>query len=162
MGKFCESTYEEAFIDLLEQNGWEYTCGDDLHRKLDETIIEDELLAWVTDGEARGVVAFTRGGGGRCAFVAANLTDRPVAFTPSGVAFDPGRKPILASRFSTARASTPVPGATSLSNFPRDPLDLITQKETQECPSILSAGSTPLTVLGYGGPRCERYLRNEN
>ena len=27
MGKFCESTYEEAFIDLLEQNGWEYTCG---------------------------------------------------------------------------------------------------------------------------------------
>ena len=43
MGKFCESTYEEAFIDLLEQNGWEYTCGDDLHRKLDETIIEDDL-----------------------------------------------------------------------------------------------------------------------
>ncbi len=27
MGKFCESTYEEAFIDLLEQYGWEYTCG---------------------------------------------------------------------------------------------------------------------------------------
>ena len=31
MGKFCELTYEEAFIDLFEQNGWEYTRGDDLH-----------------------------------------------------------------------------------------------------------------------------------
>ena len=48
MSKFCESTYEEAFIDLLEQNGWEYTCGDDLHRKLDETIIEDDLRDYLS------------------------------------------------------------------------------------------------------------------
>ena len=48
MSKFCESTYEEAFVDLLEQNGWEYTCGDDLHRKLDETIIEDDLRDYLS------------------------------------------------------------------------------------------------------------------
>ena len=48
MSKFCESTYEEAFIDLLEQNGWEYTCGDDLHRKLDETIIEEDLRDYLS------------------------------------------------------------------------------------------------------------------
>ena len=48
MSKFCESTYEEAFIQLLEENGWEYTCGDDLHRKLDETIIEDDLRDYLS------------------------------------------------------------------------------------------------------------------
>ena len=48
MSKFCESTYEEAFIHLLEENGWEYTCGDDLHRKLDETIIEDDLRDYLS------------------------------------------------------------------------------------------------------------------
>ena len=65
-----------------------------------DALFQDAPMAWVTDGEAQGVVAFTRSGGGRRAFVAANLTERSVAFTPSGVAFDPGRKPILASRFS--------------------------------------------------------------
>ncbi len=48
MRKFCESTYEDAFIDLLEQNGWEYTCGDDLHRKLDETLIEGDLRDYLS------------------------------------------------------------------------------------------------------------------
>ena len=31
MSKFCESTYEEAFVQLLEENGWEYTCAPLLH-----------------------------------------------------------------------------------------------------------------------------------
>ena len=43
---------------------------------------------------------FTRSVGRRRAFVAANLTDRPVAFTPSGVSLDPARQPMLAARFS--------------------------------------------------------------
>ena len=57
-------------------------------------------MAWVTDGEAQGAIAFTRAAGGRRAFVAANLTDKPVAFAPSGVSLDPARKPILAEGFS--------------------------------------------------------------
>ena len=48
MSKFCESTYEEAFLQLLEENGWEYTYGEDLHRKLDETIIEDDLREYLS------------------------------------------------------------------------------------------------------------------
>ena len=48
MSKFCESIYEEAFLQLLEENGWEYTYGEDLHRKLDETIIEDDLREFLS------------------------------------------------------------------------------------------------------------------
>ena len=48
MSKFYESTYEEAFIQLLEENGWNYTCGDDLHRKLDETLLEDDLRDYLS------------------------------------------------------------------------------------------------------------------
>ena len=46
-GKFYESDYEEAFIDLLQQNGWEYTFGDDLHRQYDQTLIEDDMRAYL-------------------------------------------------------------------------------------------------------------------
>ena len=45
---FYESEYEEAFLQLLEENGWEYTYGEDLHRKLDETIIEDDLREFLS------------------------------------------------------------------------------------------------------------------
>ena len=48
MGAFYESTYEEAFIQLLEANGWEYTCGEDLHRKFDETIVEEDLREYLS------------------------------------------------------------------------------------------------------------------
>ena len=57
-------------------------------------------MEWVTDGEAKGAIAFTRRAGGRRAFVSANLTDKPVSFAPSGVSLDPARKPILAEGFS--------------------------------------------------------------
>ena len=48
MSKFYESTYEEAFIQLLHANGWEYTFGEDIHRKLDETIIEEDLRDYLS------------------------------------------------------------------------------------------------------------------
>ena len=65
-----------------------------------DALFQDAPMDWVTDGEAKGAIAFTRRAGGRRAFVSANLTDKPVAFTPSGVALDPARKPILAEGFS--------------------------------------------------------------
>lgn len=70
--KFCESTYEEAFLQLLEDNDWSYTCGDDIHRKLDETLIEDDLRTYLcnkykaehlTDDEISAIVAHLRNTG---------------------------------------------------------------------------------------------------
>ena len=48
MFKFCESTYEEAFLQLLEDNGWQYTLGDDIHRRLDETLIELDMAEYLS------------------------------------------------------------------------------------------------------------------
>ena len=46
-GKFFESDYEEAFIALLQEEGWDYTFGDDLHRQYDQTLIEDDMRAYL-------------------------------------------------------------------------------------------------------------------
>ena len=46
-GKFYESDYEEAFVELLQKNGWEYTFGDELHRQYDQTLIEDDMRAYL-------------------------------------------------------------------------------------------------------------------
>lgn len=68
-GKFYESDYEEAFIDLLQQNGWEYTFGDDLHRQYDQCLIEDDMRAYLqrryasenlTSGEIDAIIANLR------------------------------------------------------------------------------------------------------
>lgn len=63
-------------------------------------VFADGTQEWVTDGEAQGAVAFARRLDGCAVFVAANLTDKPVQFAPSGVALDPSRKPMLAERFT--------------------------------------------------------------
>ena len=57
-------------------------------------------MEWITDGEASGVIAFTRHADDRRAFVAANLTKKTVEFVPSKVTFDKKRKPILSEGFS--------------------------------------------------------------
>lgn len=68
-GKFFESDYEEAFVDLLEQSGWEYTYGDDLHRQYDQTLLEDDMRAYLrrryaaanlTPGELDAIIANLR------------------------------------------------------------------------------------------------------
>lgn len=46
-GKFYESDYEDAFISLLQEEGWDYSFGDDLHRRLDQTLIEDDMRAYL-------------------------------------------------------------------------------------------------------------------
>ena len=56
-------------------------------------------MEWITDGEASGVVAFTRQADGRRAFVAANLAKTTVEFVPSKVSLDKKRKPILSDGF---------------------------------------------------------------
>ena len=44
-GKFYESEYEEALIDLLQAEGWQYTHGGTIHRQLREPLlIEDHKV----------------------------------------------------------------------------------------------------------------------
>lgn len=44
-GKLYESEYEEALIDLLQSEGWQYTNGKTIHRTLREPLLIDELTA---------------------------------------------------------------------------------------------------------------------
>lgn len=47
-GKFYESDYEQAFVELLQQNGWDYTFGEDLHRKVTEPLLKDDLITYLS------------------------------------------------------------------------------------------------------------------
>lgn len=44
-GKLYESEYEEALIDLLQAEGWQYTNGKTIHRHVRETLLVDEFVA---------------------------------------------------------------------------------------------------------------------
>ena len=46
-GKLYESDYEEAFVQLLEKEGWQYTHGTDLHRRYSDVIIEEDLREYL-------------------------------------------------------------------------------------------------------------------
>lgn len=46
-GKFYESDYEEALIDLLKQQGWIYNYGGDIARNNREVLIIDHLSAYL-------------------------------------------------------------------------------------------------------------------
>ena len=47
-GKYYESQFEEAAIQLLEEVTWTYTFGDDLHRKYTDPLIEEDLRAFLS------------------------------------------------------------------------------------------------------------------
>lgn len=46
-GKFFESDYEEALIDLLVQQGWEYTHGGSISRNNREVLLVDDLTLYL-------------------------------------------------------------------------------------------------------------------
>ena len=47
-GKFYESEYEEAVVDILQAEGWQYSHGEQLTtRRLDEGLIGDDLRAYI-------------------------------------------------------------------------------------------------------------------
>lgn len=46
-GKYYESDYEEALIQLLEDQGWQYTYGGELHRSNREVLLTDDLKAYL-------------------------------------------------------------------------------------------------------------------
>src|SRR5574344_1990715 len=47
MGLFYESDFEEALVDLLKDQGWEYTHGNEIHRNNREIIIENDLKGYL-------------------------------------------------------------------------------------------------------------------
>lgn len=47
MGIFYESDYEEALIDLLQEQGWVYTHGASIHRNNRDIIIENDLRGYL-------------------------------------------------------------------------------------------------------------------
>ncbi len=47
-GKFYESEFEGALVQLLRENGWQYTFGGDCHRRLTDVILEDDLQSFLT------------------------------------------------------------------------------------------------------------------
>ena len=46
-GKFYESDYEEALIDLLETQGWTYKFGGDIVRNNKEVLLTDDLTTYL-------------------------------------------------------------------------------------------------------------------
>lgn len=46
-GKYYESQFEEATIELLQESQWQYTFGDELHRKFTDPLIEEDLRTFL-------------------------------------------------------------------------------------------------------------------
>ncbi len=46
-GKYYESQFEEATIELLQEVQWKYTFGDELHRKYTDPLIEEDLRTFL-------------------------------------------------------------------------------------------------------------------
>lgn len=79
-GKYYESQFEEATIELLTEAQWQYSFGDELHRKYTDPLIEEDLRAFLnaqyadkglTDAELENVVANLRNVGGQNDYYAA-------------------------------------------------------------------------------------------
>ena len=71
-GIYYESQFEEATIELLREAHWQYTFGDDIHRKYTDPLIEEDLRNFraaqykdrdLTTSEIDGIVANLRNTG---------------------------------------------------------------------------------------------------
>lgn len=73
--KYHESDYEEALIQLLEEQGWTYTYGGNIHRDRREVLLTDDLKAYLksryealTDEDVEDVVNHLRHTAGQTHF----------------------------------------------------------------------------------------------
>lgn len=46
-GRYCESEFENAFIGFLENAGWQYTAGNDIHRSKNEVLIAKDFKQFI-------------------------------------------------------------------------------------------------------------------
>ena len=83
IGKYYESQFEKATIDLFKEAHWQYSFGDDLHRKCTEPLIEEDLRTFLnaqyksrnlTEAEIDSVIANLRNKGGQNDYCAAQNT----------------------------------------------------------------------------------------
>ena len=72
-GKMYESEYEQAFVELLQNAGWDYTFGENLHRQITDPILEDDLREFLnkqyahlgfSDDDCNAAIAHIRNIGG--------------------------------------------------------------------------------------------------
>jgi len=73
-GKYYESEYEKAVVQLLHAEGWQYTHGEYVHnRRVDDALIEDDLRNFIdfrykdkglTEDEVSSIIARLRNVGG--------------------------------------------------------------------------------------------------
>lgn len=73
-GKYYESEYEKAVVELLHAEGWQYTHGEFVHnRRVDDALIEDDLRNFIdfrykdkgiTEDEVSSIIARLRNVGG--------------------------------------------------------------------------------------------------
>lgn len=73
-GKYYESQFEEATIELLREAHWQYAFGDDIHRKYTDPLIEEDLRNFLavqykdknlTTSEMDSIIANLRNTGGQ-------------------------------------------------------------------------------------------------
>ena len=73
-GKYYESQFEKATIELLCEAHWQYAFGDDIHRKYTDPFIEEDLRNFLaaqykdknlTTSEMDSIVANLRNTGGQ-------------------------------------------------------------------------------------------------
>lgn len=48
MAKFSEAQFEQAIVELIQDNGYDYVNGDMLHRKFDEVLLEDDMKSFLS------------------------------------------------------------------------------------------------------------------
>ena len=48
-GKFTEAQLEKAIIELFNLQGYTYVCGDDIHRKYEDVLLEDDLRSFLSE-----------------------------------------------------------------------------------------------------------------
>ena len=46
-GKFTEDELEHAIIELFQMQGYEYTYGEDIHRRFEDILLEDDLCTFL-------------------------------------------------------------------------------------------------------------------
>jgi len=99
---YYESTYEKAFMELLQGAGWTPTFGAELHRRITDAVLEDDLRAYLrshyadkglTEDEYETVIAKIRNVAGgtqyRAMINAVNLARDGYDFTPKHAGVQP-------------------------------------------------------------------------
>ena len=46
-GRYCESEYENAFIDFLEKEGWNYLAGNQISRRYSDVLLAEDFKAFI-------------------------------------------------------------------------------------------------------------------